>query len=228
MVQQKEVKRVIYHTECTSYEEKKIKGTNSYQDFVNLVENMKNQFLTENEADVIIHQYTELIEKEHGHYLNCYLFLRRHFHKNNITIVPELTRKQFYEDAQNLAKKSKFYLEFEQMIRNSRGQRITPKQCDAIVKKYADLIVNDVFKNKEKDPSAAHSWLKGLILQGGIYVIEDITETGKKTAPTLGNGWFIYIVAMIFFSIFNQRIGFWIITTIIFFVWRAGQIEKYN
>jgi len=55
------------------------------------------------------------------------------------------------------------------------------------------------------------------------YVINE-----KKTAPTLIDGWIIYIIIMLALSIFNERLIGWIFTTIVFIIWRKNEIKKYN
>jgi hypothetical protein len=54
------------------------------------------------------------------------------------------------------------------------------------------------------------------------------TEIERKTAPTLIDGWYIYIIVILVLSIFKERILGWIVTTIIFILWRANEIDKYN
>lgn len=50
----------------------------------------------------------------------------------------------------------------------------------------------------------------------------------KKTAPTLIEGGITYVLIMIGLSIFNERILGWIVTTIIFVLWKTNEINKYN
>jgi len=50
----------------------------------------------------------------------------------------------------------------------------------------------------------------------------------KKTAPTLIDGWYIYILVMLVLSIFHERVLGWIVVTIVFLLWRASEIKKYN
>lgn len=57
---------------------------------------------------------------------------------------------------------------------------------------------------------------------------EPTVKYTKKTAPTLTEGWITYIVVMIVISIFNERIFGWIMVTIMFLIWRASEINKYN
>lgn len=49
-----------------------------------------------------------------------------------------------------------------------------------------------------------------------------------RTAPTLADGFFIYIICMIFISIFNERIPGWIVATMLFIWWAKMEINKYN
>lgn len=56
----------------------------------------------------------------------------------------------------------------------------------------------------------------------------DKTTNKRKTAPTLVDGWFTYIVIMIALSIFNGRVLWWIFATIVFIIWRSSEIDKYN
>ena len=56
----------------------------------------------------------------------------------------------------------------------------------------------------------------------------NMTHREKKTAPTLKDGWVVYIFFMCLEVIFVDTIGLWIPTTIIFILWRKKQIRKYN
>ena len=138
-----------------------------------------------------------------------------------------LSQNELSYDQKQAVLSNKYYLEFNQLLSTMKGQTIRRKDRDALIEKYANLIVNDMFKG-EKQPYALRTTLEPCFFKYGMYIAEENEITSKRTAPTLGNGWFIYIVVMLFFSIFHQRIGFWIITTIIFLIWRANEINKYN
>lgn len=46
--------------------------------------------------------------------------------------------------------------------------------------------------------------------------------------PGLLQGWIIYIFFMCLFSIFKDAIGFWILTSVVFFNWRSEKLKPYR
>jgi len=52
--------------------------------------------------------------------------------------------------------------------------------------------------------------------------------THRKKAPTLTEGWIILIVIMLFEIILIDTIPLWLLTIIIFLLWRRNEIRKYN
>ena len=55
-----------------------------------------------------------------------------------------------------------------------------------------------------------------------------ISPKNKQTAPTLSTGLFVYIVLMVIWTVFNERIGLWCVTTLLFIGWSMLEILKYN
>lgn len=50
----------------------------------------------------------------------------------------------------------------------------------------------------------------------------------RKKAPTLTEGWIVYIAALCFEIILIETPYWWFWTTVIFFAWRRNEIRKYN
>lgn len=49
-----------------------------------------------------------------------------------------------------------------------------------------------------------------------------------KTAPTIREGFCIYLLCMFFVSIFNERLFGWIVVTVFFIIWCKGEIDEFN
>ena len=50
----------------------------------------------------------------------------------------------------------------------------------------------------------------------------------RSKAPTLSQGWFIFILALFFEIILHHTISLWVMTTMLFVAWRRTEIKKYN
>lgn len=107
-----------------------------------------------------------------------------------------------------------------------------------LFKQYNITVVSneEEWKTKEYHTNHAYNVAKNyhenktnnISSNGGVRFSYNEYLPEKKTAPTLIDGWIIYIVIMIFLAIFNERIIGWVFTTIIFLIWRKHEIDKYN
>lgn len=131
-------------------------------------------------------------------------------------------------------------IEYLKAIENTEIER---SEADRIKSKYSMLFYNETgFK---KLMAVVKNTYIPIVLfkEYNITVVENKTKqdinisynntqsnntNNRKTAPTLVEGWLTYILIMIVLSIFYERVLGWIVTTIIFFIWRSKEIDKYN
>jgi len=127
-------------------------------------------------------------------------------------------------------------------LKSIQGKTISEKEAKAICDKYADLFYNEegswcqdkaeIIRNtyiiyylfKEYNITVS----KVLDSHNDMHEYKEKPMVSKKTAPTLIDGWYIYILVMLVLSIFHERVLGWIVVTIVFLLWRASEIKKYN
>ena len=65
------------------------------------------------------------------------------------------------------------------------------------------------------------------IIKPVYYIPSESTRSDNRNCPAswdVGIGWIWYIIIMIVGAIFNDRFLIWIMTTIIFFLWKNGKL----
>ena len=142
-------------------------------------------------------------------------------------------KQQMFNES-NAGKQCIAYLE---TIQNTEIER---SQADELRNKYATLFYHETGLSSLK-MYICNTYIPFILFkQYNITVVDDKhidsntyhnnTETtnNRKTAPTLADGWYIYILIMLLLSIFYERVLGWIFTTIVFVLWRLSEIDKYN
>jgi hypothetical protein len=70
------------------------------------------------------------------------------------------------------------------------------------------------------------------IIEPNEFEVNNVEEVQEKYCDWEYNGlitgWIIYVFLMAMFSIFKGAIGFWIITSVVFFNWRSNKLKPYG
>ena len=120
----------------------------------------------------------------------------------------------------------------EEYLKTIEGTMITEYEKDNIINMYTSIIIQEL-TNSNYSIYIKNSAIPYLFNKYNIKVIanqynSNISKKQLKTAPTLTDGYIIYVMFLILFSIFNSRLLLWIMTTIYFIIWRQNEINKYN
>jgi hypothetical protein len=142
-----------------------------------------------------------------------------------------MTQYQFH-----IAFNSKAYKECVNYVKQLEGKTITEKEKNEIINKYMKQFIQEHPFDKSMYSGVKQTFLSTLFNEYNVNVVKEEENINtnttyyieKKTAPTLADGWFIYILLMLIVSIFYERVFGWIMITIWFVIWRNNEINKYN
>jgi hypothetical protein len=149
-----------------------------------------------------------------------------------------------YNFEEELFMKSKAGKKCINYLESIKGSTISQKESDRIRNKYT----MDFFEETKYNGAFGHidnMFIPYILFKKYNIIVDknklsfdeqtyavssyDISKPeSKKTAPTLSDGWYIYILVMLVLSIFHERILGWIVATIIFLLWKSNEINKYN
>lgn len=205
---------------------KDFENTETYKELIKYLETIKNTAITYAEQYEIEYEYSikyseETNENPWTYYINDVITDIIIPSKNIIVYdIPSLYDSDFFRekmfyiksyeelieiDINNLSKlKNPPNINLDELIQKNRNKHYE------LIKIKAEKLEKETKKMIEKQQNL------------------NFLDKPYKTAPTLSEGFCMYLLCMFFVSIFNERLFGWIAVTIFFIIWCKGEIDEFN
>lgn len=149
-------------------------------------------------------------------------------------VMDELISEGYPKSFERLYIKSydRYNMTKDQMIQEIEKikETLLPKFVEEIKRDYKKYYTNDGKIKYISKQSEHQLLLREIDEYNNKSSIEKIVlnHCDGRTAPTLTTGWIVFIFLLFIEAFFFGRIAAWILTTIMFIIWRKKEIDNYN